>query len=160
VFGFGGPVRRARDGSYTIKLGEHERDVLRSLPGQMRELLATPDDPALGRLYPPAYLGDDDQDKNEEYRRLMQGDLTEGRLRALAVLEETAGADRVDEEQLLAWMGAINDVRLVLGTRLDVTEDLYEEDVADDDPRAPALHLYGYLGYLLDSIVKALSGAL
>jgi hypothetical protein len=55
-------------------------------------------------------------------------------------------------------MGAINDLRLVLGTRLDVTEEM--EGVAVDDPRAPALAVYQYLTYLLSEIVQALSDTL
>jgi len=157
-FGWGAaPIRRARDGTFEVRLEDWERQLLAGLPGQMRDLLDT-DDPALERLYPPAYLTDDE--KNEEYRRLMRGDLTASRLGALDVLEATLGDERLTEEQLGAWMGAVNDVRLVLGTRLDVTEDLYETGLPDGDPREAAFQLYGYLGYLLESIVEALASAL
>ena len=60
------------------------------------------------------------------------------------------------EDQLNAWMGAVNDLRLVLGTRLDVTEDM--DAVQLDDPRAPAFAVYQYLTHLLSEIVNALSG--
>jgi hypothetical protein len=150
------PVRRARDGTYEVVLAVEERELLRSLPGQLRELLTT-DDPALERLFPPAYTNDDE--KNAEYERLMRSDLTAGRVSALDVLEATADAEVLDEEQLLGWMGAINDLRLVLGTRLDVSEEMYTEEVAPDDPNAPAMALYLYLGFLLESIVDALSGS-
>ena len=110
------------------------------------------------RLYPPAYVNDDE--RNDEYRRLMRGDLTARRMTAIDVMEATIDEARLDEEQLVAWMGAVNDLRLVLGTRLDVTEDPLEEQVAEDDPRAPAFSLYGYLGYLQEHIVQALSSAL
>jgi hypothetical protein len=52
-------------------------------------------------------------------------------------------------------MGAVNDLRLVLGTRLDVTEDM--DDIELDDPRAPAFHVYHYLTYVLSEIVNALA---
>ena len=154
---FGRKIRRRRDGRYTVDLERWERDLLRTLPGQLRDLLAT-DDPALERLFPPAYLADDE--RNDEYRRLMRNDLLSSRLSSLEVLEATIDAEDLDEEQLVAWMGSINDVRLVLGTRLDVSEDMGEAPFADDDPRAGAYALYGYLAYLQDSVVHALSSAL
>ena len=150
-------IKRTRDGSYAVSLEAWERDLLRTLPGQLRDLLAT-DDPALERLYPPAYV--DDDERNDEYQRLMRGDLTNRRMTAIDVLESTIDATTLDEEQLTAWMGAVNDLRLVLGTRLDVTEDPLEDQVDEDDPRAPAFALYGYLGYLQETVVQALSSAL
>jgi hypothetical protein len=54
-------------------------------------------------------------------------------------------------------MGAINDLRLVLGTRLDVSEDMDLDALADDDPLTPAFALYGYLGWLQEQIVAALA---
>jgi len=63
----------------------------------------------------------------------------------------------LDEAQLLSWMGAVNDLRLVLGTRLDVSEETaFDQD--PDDPDAPALAVYQYLSFLLETIVDALSG--
>src|SRR5205823_1081916 len=47
-------VVRTRKGDFELRLPAGERDILRSLPGQLRELLTT-DDPALERLFPPAY---------------------------------------------------------------------------------------------------------
>lgn len=131
--------------------------MLRSIPRQLRELLAE-DDPALGRLFPPAYT--DDPDRNEEYERLMRGDLTAERLRSVETLERTIDADRVDAEQLGAWLGAINDARLVLGTKLDVTEDSFEQPALEDGPHGAALTLYGYLGWLEEQVVEALASDL
>ncbi len=153
----GGKVRRTRDGRYRVDLEAWERDLLRSLPGQLRELLAE-DDPALERLFPPAYLNDDE--RNDDYRRLMRDDLLAHRLSSLDILEATVDERDLDEEQLLAWMGSINDVRLVLGTRLDVSEDMGEEPFAPDDPRAAAFAAYSYLAYLQEWIVQALSSGL
>jgi hypothetical protein len=149
--------RRGNDGVYTVSLEAYERERLRSLPGQLRDLLAT-DDPALVRLYPPAYLTDDEA--NEEYLRLTRGELTSRRLEALDLLESTVDAVQLTEEQMAGWMGALNDLRLVLGTRLDVSEEDDLDAVPDDDPDAPAWALYGYLGYLLEAVVEARSSAL
>lgn len=150
-------IKRSRDGSFAVSLETWERDLLRSLPGQLRDLLST-DDPALERLYPPAYV--DDDERNDEYQRLVRSDLTKRRMTSIDVMEATIDATTLDEEQLTAWMGAINDLRLVLGTRLDVSEDPLEDQVSEDDPRAPAFALYGYLGHLQEIVVAALSSAL
>lgn len=151
----GGPIERARRGRFRLRLGAEERELLRTLPGQLREILGT-EDPSVRRLHPPAYQND--PEREEEYRRLVRDDLLRQRLEALAVMEATVDADTIDQEQLAAWLGALNDLRLVLGTRLDVTEEMYEEGIPDDDARAPAFAVYQYLGWLQENVVSALAG--
>jgi len=131
--------------------------MLRTLPGQMREALAggDKDDAALARLNPSAYLEDPEYD--EEYRRLMADELTESRLEALQALEDSVDARRLDQNQALAWLRALNDVRLLLGVRLEVTEDPNDRRVAPDDPRAAGLALYDYLSLLQQDLVEALA---
>jgi hypothetical protein len=156
---FGRAVKRLPDGELRLRLSARERDVLRSLPAQLRALLeAAPDDPTVRRLAPPAYR--DDAEHEAEYRRLMGDDLSERRLAALAVLEETAGAERLSEEQAHGWVAALNSLRLVLGTQLDVSEEMEDVPTDPDDPRAPAFALYGYLSGLLSELVEALSEGL
>jgi hypothetical protein len=154
---FGMKVRPLRNGRFRIDLDADERALLKTLPGQLRDLLET-DDPALERLFPPAYLRDDE--RNDEYRRLVRGDLLSSKRTSLDVLEATVDATDVDEEQLVAWMGAINDLRLVLGTRLDVSEDMGPDAFDEDDPRYPAWLLYLYLAELQEWVVRALSTTL
>ena len=151
-------IERARDGTVRLRLPRNERELLRSLPAQLRELLGEEDDPSLGRLFPPAYPDDDEAD--DEYERLTRRELLAGKLRALAVVEETADAERLDDAQLEEWVRALNDLRLVLGTRLGVTEDSYASVPGPGDPRAPELALFGYLTWLQEQGVQALSEAL
>jgi hypothetical protein len=135
-----------------------ERDVLRTLPGQLRQLMSGPDvasAPDLRRLFPPAYP--DDPEKTAEYDGMVRDDLMAGRLAAIEVMERTIDSDKLSEDELLAWLSAINDLRLVLGTRLDVVEDLSELDVRPGDPRAEGLALYAYLSVLEEDAVAALS---
>jgi len=148
------PVRRTRKGHFELRLSETERDLLRSLAPQMRDLLAS-DDPVLDRLYPVAYP--EDEDRETEYRLLVRDELRSSHEAALAALEATADAEQLDEEQLVVWMRAVNEVRLVIGTRLDVTEEGLERPTDSDDPRAPAFAVYDYLSWLQGSIVEALS---
>ncbi len=146
-------VRRTRRGDYELRIPRVEREILRSLPGELRAVLSS-DDPTLERLFPPAF--GDDVVRNAEFEELVRGDLVAQRMGSIEVMEATIDADRVDEEQLLAWLGAINDLRLVLGTRLDVTEDDPPE-VPDDDPRVGAYALYYYLGWLEEQVVAELA---
>ena len=148
------PIRRTRSGAYAVDLGPDERAVLGSLPAQMREALAERDDPSLRRLFPPAYASPEDREKEEEFERLMGEDLLAGHREALGVLESTASAPELTAEQLDGWLRALNSIRLLLGTRLEVSED------DDTDPSAsPAHALYYFLGYLQESGIDALSGA-
>ena len=84
----------------------------------------------------------------------MRDDLLAGHLAALDTVEGTADAELLDEVQLVAWLSALNDLRLVLGTRLDVTEEM--DAVPDDHPRAGAFAVYSYLGWLQEQVVAAL----
>jgi len=150
-------IEREPSGVYRLRLPGDERDVLRNLAAQLRELLGT-DDPSLARLFPPAYT--DNEEAAEEFGRLVRGELLDGKLAALRVVEVTADADLLDEAQLNAWLGALESLRLVLGTQLDVNEDTYALDLDPSDPRTPALALYGYLSWLQEQAVEALSAGL
>jgi uncharacterized protein DUF2017 len=154
-------IRRTRRGRIELKIPAAEREVLRTLPAGIRESFDGMDptnpghDPAVARLYPGAYLDDVGQDA--EFRRLMHGELHEGRLAALDAFEAGIDADELDDDQAHAWLRALNDIRLLLGTRLDVTEDEASRDVEPDDPRAASLALYSYLSWLQEQLVEALS---
>ena len=73
-------------------------------------------------------------------------------------LERSAKAEVLTENDLLAWMGSMNAIRLVLGTQLDVTEDMIAID--PDDPRAPVFGVYGWLGMLVERGIEALQGSI
>lgn len=153
----GGPVKRTRRGDFELRLSPDERTILRGLPDQLRNLIENEDptsDPAMARLYPPAY--EDDPIRNLEFERMAGDDLTSQRLSSINAMEGSIDADLLSEEQLLSWLGVLNDLRLVLGTRLEITEETTEEDFAAGDPRASTFALYGYLTWLVDAIVRAL----
>jgi Domain of unknown function (DUF2017) len=148
-------IERAADGGVLLLLPPAERELLLQLRAELVTLLATePDDPSLKRLFPPAY---DDKRAAAEYRRLMHDELLAGHHTALDVLETTADRERLSAEEAEAWLRALNDLRLVLGTRLDVREDTFAEGLDLSDPRAPELAVYGYLSWLQEELVAALS---
>jgi hypothetical protein len=156
-FELGARIVAAGDGSFVVRLPPEERELLLDLRAQLRDLLlGRGDDPAITRLFPPAFAPDE-KERNEEYRQLMHDDLLAQRLDALDVMESSIDAKSLNEEQVAAWLGSLNDLRLVLGTRLEITEDDIEEPPLDD-PRSAGFALYYYLSWLVEQIVEALSG--
>ena len=120
-----------------------------------------PDDPALARLFPDAYL--DDPESAAQFRRFTERTLRETKLAhattALETLRRSGEKVTLSSDEAMAWLGALNDVRLALGTRLGVTEDSLDElgALPDDDPRAATFHIYDWLTFLQDSLVRALT---
>ena len=138
-----------------------EQDPLAAMVGLPTGPVERPSDPALARLLPDAY-GDDDQ-AAADFRRYTEADLRAGKranaavvLTTLAPYLDKGGKLALDREQADAWLGCLNDLRLVLGTRLEVTEET-ELDLRRDDPRAQALTVYGWLGWLQESLLEAMT---
>lgn len=146
---------RDRQGRFHPRLERSERELLESVARQAQEVLAA-DDPHTTRLYPVAYPGD--VEAQTEYRVMTGKGLRDRHQHALDTLAVTASADVLDEGELHQWMGALEVVRLVLGTRLDVQEDMEEIDALD--PRAGQYALYAYLSVLQGQIVDALAALL
>ncbi|MEV0604375.1 DUF2017 domain-containing protein [Streptomyces sp. NPDC050315] len=137
-----------------------------------------PSDPALARLFPDAYGGpdhvpdDDARTASAEFRRFTENDLrTRKREDALAVVrsldalsaEGGKGSEdavlRLKPDESQQWLGALNDLRLAIGTRLDVSD---EDDgsellgLPDEDPRKPMAMAYLWLGGLQESLIETL----
>ena len=141
----------------TVNLGVIERDLLRTLLGEVRELLATAPigDPKLARLFPPAYFDNDEAET--EYQRLMRDELIASRLDSIATVDAFLSNDKlkiVTFAQLDAFCAALNGVRLVLGTVLNIDE--IDDYLDADHPRHEELSLYNYLSWLLDGAVSTL----
>jgi hypothetical protein len=210
-----GMVKRIGRGRFRLRLSAEEIALLRSLPDQLRSVLAGPGtpaeasaelfgdpeggrddpttsddpwdtparpaeesadaadagpggagaDPVLERLFPQAYLEPEDVERDAEYRRLVREDLLEAKLANLDVVTSTLDRGTVSmrrwtidltEDEAAAWLGALNDLRLALGVRLGITED-FDGDIDPSDPRAPALNVLSYLGWLEENLVDALS---
>jgi hypothetical protein len=120
-----------------------------------------PDDPVLARLLPDAYR--DDPEASGEFRRYTEHGLRSGKAAAartvLATLPPEGGRVRLSEPEGQAWLRALNDVRLALGTRLGVTDDFDDQvsDMAPEDPRAAYVGVYQWLAFLQETLVQALS---
>ncbi len=145
-----------RNGAVAVNLDDDQRELLRHMFGELREALLLDDDAGLRRLYPTAYANDAELDAG--YQALVHGELMEKRLAALDEVEATLDQATLTTEQLTLWMTSINDLRLILGTKLDVSE---EDDLFDPEaPDAQARLIYIHLGWLLEHVVAALTGTL
>ncbi|MBA9007657.1 DUF2017 domain-containing protein [Thermomonospora cellulosilytica] len=170
-------VRREGEG-IRLRLEVEEAALVRALTEQMLMLLegpdeaadplaaalgisenaARPDDPVLARLFPDAYA---DDEAAREFRRYTEAGLRDGKREAAGIVLSTLrpGEDvLLDDEQAQAWLRALNDVRLALGTRLDITEEWYDEvaEMDPDDPRFPLYTAYDWLTMLQEHLVRAL----
>jgi hypothetical protein len=121
---------------------------------------APPEDPVLARLLPDAY--GDDPEAAGEFRRYTESGLRSGKVAAartvLATLPAAGGRVRLSAGDAEAWLRSLNDVRLALGVVLGITED-YEQEFANTDPGDPReayLHVYDFLTFLQETLVRAL----
>lgn len=154
MFGRSRLLVRHRDGTWELKLGPEHRELLASLAQQLDDLIGVdPEDPRLGRLFPTAYP--DDIAHEAEWQVFKAAELRSTVQEHLGVLRTVAERTTLTDKEVHSWMRAINAIRLVLGTRLDMSEDEIELD--PDDPDAQTYALYDFLSYLLDSTVTALS---
>jgi hypothetical protein len=153
-------IRREDDG-FVLSVRPDDRRVVVDLVAQLRDaILDGTGDERFRRLFPAAYHQDAELD--EEYQRLMHGELLASRLDSLnrthELLSRDADADFISlsEDEIDSLMKSVNDLRLVLGTLLDIQEN--EPSIDEDDPAYPQVHLYSYLGWLLEWIIRVRVG--
>lgn len=149
---------RTSDDKYSVRISEEERDLLDHLIPQLRELLLSTSptggvDPMARRLFPTAYH--DDPGHDATYQETTRDQLLASRLESLDNFEATTRLTTLTDDQIDDWTNAINQMRLVLGTRLDVGEDEEPTDIDVDNPETAHLATYHYLGYLLGEILDA-----
>ena len=170
---------RGRKREIRLNIAEVERALLLSLAEQIVAFVGTdkvegedplatlvgidataesPEDPALARLLPDAFL--DDPEAAAEFRRFTERDLRATKVThsSVVIADFEARLEVLPDAHLAAWLGFLNDARLALGTRLEITEDNHDElaDLPEDDPRAGMFQVYDWLTYLQDSLVHLL----
>jgi hypothetical protein len=158
---------------------EQEAVVLRGLIGEVRQMLSgrtsdnpadelaaltgirtgpstRPDDRVLARLLPD--FTTEDADLAAALRSLHEPALIEAKEAAAELVLDTlpvsGGRVELQPDEGDVWLAALNDVRLALGTALDVSEDMPEQ-LPPDDPRASHLGVYHWLTYVQDGLVQA-----
>lgn len=132
-----------------------------------------PADPALARLFPEAYGDEDDELRaaSSEFRRFTENDLrTRKREDALVVVRtldaltpagDGAAVLSLTADECRSWLGSLNDLRLTIGTRLEVSDQDDGEEgslyrLPDSDPRKPMVMAYLWLGALQETLVETL----
>lgn len=157
---------RQIDDILRTRAAESPTDELTELTGIRTGPPTPPEDPILARLLPDFHRLDDgptdaEVDAAAALRSLYEPELLDLKTGVAGVLlrtcPENGGRVRLSLEHADAWLSALNDVRLALGTALDVTEDMPDE-LPQDDPRAPHLGVYQWLTWLQESLVHALAG--
>jgi hypothetical protein len=167
-------------GILVLDLEPQELELLTQLYAQLHELLAhdemevdadpliqlmnmdgptsIPQDEALARLFPNAYL--DDEEAASDFRRFTEPDL---RRKKLACVRDVLGQLQtfeviasLDSQQAQNWLLSLNDLRLVLGTRIGVGEQDEDEERELDPERDPGYFLYDYLTYLQGTLIDLL----
>lgn len=155
AFRFRRSIRPGGDGTLEVHLGAAERALLAEVARELGRELDEPDDPSLQRLFPPGYA--DDAVREAGYQMMMGDQLRRRHLDAALLLAASADADRLDAEQAEAWLRSINAVRLVLGTRLGITDDSAPVRVSRHDPDLRAWVAYDFLSVLLDDLIAAMA---
>ena len=144
-----------------IYLDGDESALMRRLVDEMLELLSDPlpRDPVLGRIFPDAY---EDPDDARAFRELVADDLKADKERALNVVKETLGSKgkvhtSLSTDQVDAWLKALTDMRLAIGTRIGVDEEKMTAEVDVDDPEAPSLAVLHWLGWVQESMLETIT---
>lgn len=138
------------------RAGETPQDELAELTGITAGPTTPPTDRVLARLFPDFHR--EDADLSGGMRSLHEPELLAAKDGVANVVLETCppggGPVRLSEEQAHAWLSALNDVRLALGTVLEVDEDMPDE-LPSDDPRAAHLPVYHWLTWVQESLIQA-----
>jgi hypothetical protein len=162
------PFRAARGGVVVARLEPAESTVVGLLLDQLEQLLAADaedvgDDPVLARLLPDGHRGD--AEIAADYREMTESALRGGKADDLAIVRATlpaqGGEVRLDADQAAAWLRSSNDLRLALGTRLDIQDDTEppEEITGEEDQQLAVYYwLTAMQGSLVDALVAARSG--
>ncbi len=148
-------------GRLHLSIGPQESALLRELLKEMQTLLEAdvPDiDRVKKRLFPDAYQDPEDE---ESYRELIGDGLHDAKTSALEDVRSAAGDDDgmietwVPSEEIDSWLSVLTDLRLAIGTRLDVSEESMLEEIAPTHPDAPAYAVLHWLGWLQETFLDA-----
>lgn len=163
------PFKRSK-GGLVVTLNEAEAELLGSIPAELSATMQTPagsGDPVHERLFPRAYLDPTEESAEDDWQDVVHPELVRDRLVALQTLVDTLEQGtrkrgrvevHLEPDQAQAWLGVLNDARLALGVRLEVTEDLDLSELDADDPNTPAFAVYGWLTWLQGELVETLLG--
>lgn len=145
-----------RDGQISVRLDDTMRALIKQVAEELREVLLVEDPELTRRLYPTAYPDDDEAE--DDYQEVVHDQLLMQRLDGIDQLQATIDDEEISVDTADAWMNTINQIRLVLGTKLDVGEEQVEID--QDDPEATSHVIYQVLSHILEELTSARVSAL
>jgi hypothetical protein len=155
-----------RGGVYDVRDAKDTKDDPSAILDDLERIFEqdtpeTPEDPVLARLLPDAYQ--DDPAAAGEFRKYTESSLREAKKyfaqTLLDTLPPSGGRIKLTGDQARDWLRTLNDVRLMFGVRLEVTEDFEDQLAAlsPEDPKVAAFEVYGWLGAVQESLVQALA---
>lgn len=150
-------ARVRRNGDILLGFAPEEAALLLDLPNQLRTLLAKEDysDPALCRLLPS---GSTDSRTAKEFKALIGDHILQTKLTRIdefenslnkAVVGKSGVSFKLDGEAYETWLGFLNDMRLLIGTTIEITDDDWEPDPERID-HLTYIHLTYIQGQLLE----------
>lgn len=107
--------------------------------------------------HPRAYQEEEDE---VEFQRLVGTDLADSRAADLAQVREALASDErilLTADGAIAWLRALNLLRLALAERLEITADGWEENYTLQEHRRPPLATLHLLSWVQEGLVEALS---
>jgi hypothetical protein len=143
-----------------LSLEQGETQVLQQLIDELLELLLTEeaDDRVSRRLFPDAY---DSAEDTAAYNQLVFDQLRRDKIGSLQQMRSDLGRGGTEvtlsRESSEKWLTALTDLRLALGTRLEMTEQKMAADLDPQDPEAPWLAALHWLGWVQESMLEALN---
>lgn len=156
------PTIESTGGGLRLQLDAQEAGILRELLNEMRLLLEADiphSDRVMQRLFPPAH---EDEEEQRAYEELLGEQLHAAKLDALRAVDAKLGDEGETDVVLSAeeaddWLRLINDIRLAIGTRIEVDEVKMERTYDPADPEGPALSVLHWLGWLQGSMLEELT---
>jgi Domain of unknown function (DUF2017) len=139
-------------------------DELEEITGMKTGNSEPPDNATLQRLLPdfskPGDVAHDATDRlNAALRNLHEPEIIEAKRIAaqqlLDTIPDNGGRFELTEDAANAWIAAVNDLRLALGTMLDIRAG-GPDRLPDNHPLAPHLDVYQWLTFLQEYLVLAL----
>jgi hypothetical protein len=142
-------------------------DELEQITGMKTGNSEPPDNATLQRLLPDFSKPDDagpvgedvTESLNAALRSLHEPEIIEAKRVAaqqlLDTIPDNGGRFELTEDVANAWIAAVNDLRLALGTMLDIRPN-GPDRLPDDHPMAPHLDVYQWLTFLQEYLVLAL----
>ena len=146
-----------RGGGVRLLLDDAETEIIRRLADELRTLITDGQaDDVLDRLLPATY---EDEAEERKYREIVSDDLTRHKIDALEAVRASLGTDESDitltDEALALWLACLTDIRLAIGTRLDIDDERMAADIDPRDPNAHAISVLHWLGWIQEGLLQA-----